>query len=263
MKNNSPQNFICEFAAETVDFIYGEMNDARKHSFQAHLKNCSECADEVRDFSDVIFSIRDWKASAFDSLETPPIQIPYTEKQISVATAENKRSWLDSLGNYFRFSPILSGAAAVAILVFLAVLVFVTVKNDDAQMVAETNTMPINTPAPVNDKQKSSANKNQETAKVAESEKNKAKEKPVTNESGDAKNEIKKSVSAKANEKVLSEPKPQTIRSTEKKSSVTQNSNVQKNVQTKSKPRLNDLPEEDEDDGLRLTDMFAELDTRE
>ena len=35
-----------------------------------------------------------------------------------------------------------------------------------------------------------------------------------------------------------------------------------KSSNTKKKPRLNELPEEKEDDSLRLADLFAELDTK-
>ncbi len=77
MKNDSPKNFNCEFAAETLDFLYGEMNGERKNAFQTHLHNCSDCADEIEDFSGIRFSIQDWKAAEFDNLATPKILIPY------------------------------------------------------------------------------------------------------------------------------------------------------------------------------------------
>ena len=79
MKNDSPQNFNCEFAPEIVDFVYGEMNAERKNVFDVHLNKCSNCADEIAEFSGIRFSIQDWKAAEFDNLATPEIKIPYRD----------------------------------------------------------------------------------------------------------------------------------------------------------------------------------------
>jgi hypothetical protein len=89
MKNDSPKNFNCEFAPEIIDFLYGELNGESKNAFQTHLRNCSECAGEIEDFSDIRFSIRDWKAAEFDNLATPKIEIPY--EIAAVKTVENEK----------------------------------------------------------------------------------------------------------------------------------------------------------------------------
>lgn len=253
MRNNSPRNFICEFAEETIDFIYGEMNGERKNAFQIHLNNCDDCATEIRDFSDIKFSIQDWKASEFDRLQIPKIEIPF-RKTNEVLITNEKTSLIDSVKNYFRFSPVLSWAAAFGVLVFVFAAMFFVLRNDESHLIAGTNTKANLSPTPKIITQNSpesekAENSNSQNLPVEIDDKDSEKQKTV-----------------KANNKPSSEQKIQNVKTVEKKLPVVENINNTKNqkaVQTKKKPRLNDLPEEVEDNSLRLADLFAELDTRE
>lgn len=256
MRNDSPQNFNCEFSPETIDFIYGEMNDSRKNAFQIHLNKCAECADEIRDFSEIKFSIQDWKASEFDRMATPKIEIPY-RKTNEVIIANEKVSLMDSFKSYFRFSPAISWTAGFAVLVFVFAATFFVLKDDEHQMIAENNTKANLSPTP-----KVITQSSPDVVSNPTPEKTENSNPPV--DVDDKESEKQKIV--RANTKPSSEQKTTSIKTIEKKSPVVENINNtkdQKAVQTKKKPRLNDLPEEDEDDGLRLADMFAELDTRE
>ena len=113
MKNDSPQNFNCEFAPEIVDLVYGEMGNERKNVFDRHLNDCSNCADELKDFSGIRFSIRDWKTSEFDKLSTPEIKIPYQTTPVNIVENEKPASWFDAVRSYLTLSPLMSGAMAV------------------------------------------------------------------------------------------------------------------------------------------------------
>lgn len=263
MKNNSPQNFNCEFAPESIDFIYGEMSDDRKNAFQIHLNKCEDCAGEIRDFSDIKFSIQDWKMSEFDKIPTPKFEIPY-QKVSEVVISNEKISFFDSVKNYFRFSPVLTGAAAFTVLAFLVgSAVFLIENNRGGQDVAEktptTNLSP--TPKVINSSVNSDGEK--QTTKTAEQNKTENENPSPVLADGKDKN-VEKSVPLKASNKTVNEEKPQAVKTIEKKSAPNGNINNkdQKAVQTTKKPRLNDLPEDEEDNSLRLSDMFADLDTK-
>jgi len=260
MRNNSPQNFNCEFALETIDYIYGEMNVGRKNAFQVHLNKCSDCAAEVHEFSDIKFSIQDWKTSEFDKIVTPKFEIP-NQKINHVVIANEKISFLDTIKSYFRFAPIVSGAAAIAVLAFLIGSGIFLLRNDDNQMVAEKTPAADLSPTP--NIVRGSVNSDTKKPKIAETNKpSNENPSPVLADGKDK--TIEKSVPVKASNKVITDEKNQTVKTIEKKSAPIGNINNknQKAVRTDKKSRLNDLPDEEEDNSLRLSDMFADLDTK-
>lgn len=262
MKNNSPQNFNCEFAFETIDFIYGEMSIERKKAFQSHLKKCLDCAAEVSEFSDIKFSIQDWKTSEFDRIATPKFEIPY-QKINEVVIATEKISFFDSVKNYFRLSPVLTGAAAFAVLAFLVGSAVFLLQNDrGGQTLAEKT--PANDLSPTPKVIHSSVNSGNETAKTVEPNKT-TNENPLPVPIDNKDKNVEKPVPLKANNKTVNEEKNQTVKAIDKKSAPIgniNNSKDQKAVQINKNPRLNELPDDEEDNSLRLSDMFAELDTR-
>lgn len=255
MKNDSPKNFNCEFAAETLDFLYGEMSVERKNAFQTHLRNCSDCAVEMEDFSDIRFSIQDWKASEFDNLATPKIRIPF--ETVKTVETEKSVSWFDSIRNYLTFSPVLSGAMAVLIFAVLVGFgIFVLNKNADKDLVAESNQKPnLNVKPSV--KPQPSVEKKPEVAEIPD--------KVIDGKIIDEKQKNDESVPAQVNTKPASKQKNQPVKTVEKKTSKSDSVNDPKNAKTvtNKKPRLNELPEEDEDNSLRLADLFAELETKD
>ena len=262
MKNNSPQNFNCAFAAETIDFIYGEMSIERKNVFQMHLKKCEGCAAEVSEFSGIKFSIQNWKTTEFDRIATPKFEIPY-QKASEVVISNEGISFFDSVRNYFRLSPVLSGAAAFAVLAFLVGSAVFLLQNDqDDRLVAEKTTTNLSpTPKVINSSVNSESEK-QTTKPAGQNKIENGNPPPVLADNKDK--NVEKSVPSKASNKTFNEEKTQAVKTVEKKSAANGNINNkdQKAVQTTKKPRLNDLPEDEEDNSLRLSDMLADLDTK-
>jgi hypothetical protein len=260
MKNDSPKNFNCEFAPEIIDFLYGELSGERKNAFNLHLRNCADCADEIEDFSDVRFSIQDWKAAEFDGLATPKIHIPYE----TVKTVETQKvSWFDSLRNYLTFSPVLSGAMAVLIFaVLVAAGIFFLNKNTGEDLVAGSNQKPNAAPSvkpqsSVKDKTET----DEKTPEIAD-----IPEQAIDDKILDEKQRNVESVPARVKNNSNAKQKTSPVKTVEKKSSSADLKNDTKNAKTvpnRNRPRLNELPEEDEDNSLRLADLFAELETKE
>ncbi|MEO6590118.1 MAG: hypothetical protein ABIP06_12520 [Pyrinomonadaceae bacterium] len=240
------------------------MSNERKNLFNYHLNRCSNCAVEIEDISDVRFSIHDWKSSKFDNLLTPKIHIPYETAPIKIIETMRAESWFDLVKNYLTQSPVVSGAMAALILaLLLSVGVFIFSIND-GQMIALSNTNPNVIVKPSVTIQNSAELKNVKVAENQEiSDKNNQSDKNI-NQTED--NIIDNNISAKVLEKTTnSKQKTQILKTIERKQNLPDTLNVGKNTKVApktKKPRLNELPEEDEDNTLRLADLFAELDTK-
>jgi hypothetical protein len=118
MFDTNKENSTCAFAEQLVSFLYAETEEGRgRDAFQAHLKTCPACADELSAFGSVRASIFDWRASEFSALPTPKIEFPrFFDEQVknkSVKFAHSSgqtKSWLDRLRAPFAFSPALTAA---------------------------------------------------------------------------------------------------------------------------------------------------------
>ncbi len=264
MKNDSPKNLNCEFAAETLDFLYGELNDAAEKSFHLHLNECSECADEIREFSGLRFSIREWKAAEFDKLSTPEISIPYQTAATKTVETVNSVSLFETIRRYFTFSPVLSGAAAVLIIALMFGLGIFVLNNNEKDSLADSNVPPISN----NESAESPQNIVEPDKEIIAKENNESeRENPAADSAFQKERKIdKKSEPVRIYSKSNTKRKSQPVKTFEKKSSsidVINNGQVAENLNNKNRLRLYELPEESEDNSLRLTDLFAELESKD
>jgi hypothetical protein len=252
MLNNNHKNSNCGFSAQIVSYLYDEAEASEKVKFEAHQENCSVCAEEIAAFSAVRFSISDW-TEEFSSLETPMVIIPYEKARGSMEKVEASgvtSSWLTALRNLFSLSPAWTAAttfAAVAICLGLALVAL----NNGTGDIAGTNT-PKKPTSNVDTLTRIGASTNQPTPT------------PSKKEIGTPPKNNKKDVTT-----ISSNPSP-----APKPEKAVQNSNnsapnrkdikndVKKTLQNRDEPKLSPYDDE-EDDTLRLADLFDEIDTKE
>lgn len=121
MLNNG--NKGCEFNDEIVSYIYDEMDPAGRSRFESHLASCTACTDEFAGISNARFSVFEWHKEEFAPLATPEIVIPYAPKA-SANKAEATSGFFAGLQELLAFarSPLAIGGAFAAVLVigFLA-----------------------------------------------------------------------------------------------------------------------------------------------
>jgi len=113
-EKNSP---ICERASDLIAFLYNETNESETRDFQLHLKQCSNCREEVSSFGMVRESITAWRDEALLGFVLSPLP--------------GKKSALGALRQFFNLSPLWLKAAtafAVMALCVLAALAIVRVK---------------------------------------------------------------------------------------------------------------------------------------
>lgn len=262
MKTNNNQNHhTCEFGLESIEYLYDQLGEAQKSKFEAHLHNCLSCSAEFSAFAEVRSSISDWKNLEFSNLTAPVISIPYKEAEKTNINVKVGSSWLDNLRVLFAFSPVWKTAAASALIIVFAGVVYLVFNSSTQNELAGMDNKPIvNTEASpaieknleTNDLSSKSSEPSQISQDFSQSEKEtsgKVKNVPVKILTDSAKKDsspVKKVKSLQASE-------------TPKKNAV----NVKpKSSEMQNLPRLNALPEDDEDDSLRLADLFAEIETK-
>lgn len=264
MMNNNHKNSDCGFSEELVSYLYGETDAAENTEFEAHLKSCSVCADELEAFSGVHFSINDWKLKEFANLETPVIEIPYekTEKapdkqEVSTVTG----SWVSGLRNLISLSPAWSlGAASFAVLaivVGVALLALNSPKVKDNEVAARNKPVkPTATPSVEKTSEQTNTNNNKTNSpdkdvKPINEPKRPQPEVADTTGTNPKSNQTVKVVNTQRQVQKVDNPNtPKTA-----------DANRKKNNDPKLGPKV--APEdEDEDKSLRLAEIFDEIETK-
>lgn len=152
MLNNG--NKTCEFKDEIVSYIYDEVNAGGRQKFEAHLTVCTYCTDEFAAISDARFSVFEWHKEEFAPLSTPEIVIPYAVKPVEIETV-GATGFFAGLARVLSIakSP-LAIAGALAILLGSGFVAFNFLGGGESQLVASNAKVPpvaVTTEVPVSD----------------------------------------------------------------------------------------------------------------
>lgn len=262
MMNNNHKNSGCGYAEQMVSYLYGETGAAETRDFETHLGSCSICADELEAFSVVQFSINDWKLQEFADLKTPLIEIPYekagneaNQREVSGVTA----SWLSGLRNLFSLSPAWSLAtASFAVLAVFGFFALIVLNPDKSNDVAGTNknTKPVTVPTVEKTTVPETANTNQ----------NRSPERDIKplNEQKTPPPEIAVAPDTKNTRVIKTTNKNQRQTQRIESTNLPKNNNMVKRDnknKTEIPPKM--IEDDEEDDTLRLAELFEEIDTVE
>lgn len=262
--NNNHNHQACEFAIDSIEYLYGEIGETRKTEFETHLNNCLACSAELGSFVEVRSAISDWKTYEFSNLKTPVISIPYETATIVNSKLEETNTWLDNLRGLFNLSPVWSAGAACVLFVIFGGLVLFAFNSFSENEVADAGTnkqvkAEVSPSVEREIKQEISPSKSDKSLEQAKTTQNDSDEKV------DIKSEVKKDLTVKPattiaekRRRVPPKVKNSPILDSQQQTAVKV---MPKASETQKPPRLNNLPEEEEDDSLRLTDLFAELET--
>jgi hypothetical protein len=246
---NSP----CNFAEQTVEYIYDEMNGETKAKFETHLGNCNSCADELAGFGIVRSQVADWKLKEFSPMTTPIVQLPVVQ---TIENTQEKRRWFESLRNLAILSPAwMTQTAAFATLAICFGLAFYAINYQKPISVVEVDVMP------VGDIAKATPNAlPTPPVKVSPTPKDETVEstsKNATNQPTKPTVAVVKTMSPTTAKKVVAqtvqnEPKPIVTKNKPNRPAKINNQTKQIDVNLLSN-------EEDEDESLRLSDLFDEI----
>lgn len=257
MMNNNHKSSGCGFAEELVSYLYSETGGTANTEFEKHLETCSICADEVAAFSGVHFSISEWKSKEFVHLQTPVIEIPYSFTAKMREDSSVELPWLTGLRNFFSFSTSWSLAtAAMAVLIISLGIILLASNSRNSKEFAETNKNSRMQVSPTVEKsmEQSNANSSQNILPDMESI-------PLNNPQT-PQPELTVQPDTRNNRPVRTANKQRRTPKTEKV-------NLPKNQDVKlDNKKKNDIPpkifdDEEEDETLRLAEIFEEIDTVE
>jgi len=137
MKSEASENLVCEFGEAIVPYLYGESSDIERDRFDAHVAECTPCADEFAELSFSRYSVFEWQKEEFAPMPTPRIVIPY---EVSDAV---KAGFFDQLRGLiaFNWAGAVGAAAIVAVIAGLGFVAINYFGKSDQQIasVDETN----------------------------------------------------------------------------------------------------------------------------
>jgi len=240
------------FAEEIVSYLYDEATAKEKFEFEAHLKNCLMCMDELAAFGFVRTSLTEWRNDEVFALEMPRLENPATKISVPVISTTSG-SWLDNLRELFAWFPAWKTASvAFGVLIFAAAAMFFINSSNNNEIASNTKQDPA--------KESSNTVQDNPSSEIKTPPGNPENGSPFKNKSQLAGTVNSKDSATKSNgsrkQKANTPKMLETVAGNTKNREEKKSNNVQKN----DVPRLTNYGEE-EDKSLRLADLFAEIDT--
>jgi hypothetical protein len=128
----------CGREDDLVAFLYGELSDLEKESFNSHVHACHSCQVQIRELGSIRESVKAWRN---ESLGRVSVTVPETSNLIN----QSRGPALAALRAFFDLSPLwMKGALGFTAILFCALTVLtvaqlrntpapVTVKNTTSQ----------------------------------------------------------------------------------------------------------------------------------
>lgn len=269
MNENNHQNSSCSFAAEIVSYIYDEIGEREKSVFEAHLANCATCPEELADFMEIRFSVADWRETEFAPLSTPVTEIPFEHEQVRNISAVSG-SWWSNLSQLFSLSPAwMTATTAMAALVICFGVFYAVFKYSGTVELAGIDNRAQKKPT-VSPTSEISSNKNSEIVAVRDDNSNSSDKAPEPSKISEQPPKISNGNNSAATVIKVSQKKPKSVvQDAAGKPLNMSGKNSNKPTAGKNLPADNgQLPkldnfDEDEDDSLRLAELFEDIDTLE
>ncbi len=109
----------CLFSEQVISYLYEEIGAQETNDFEAHLKSCTICLEELSGFGAVRSSIGEWRKEEFSVLETPAFNfLPAQTEKIRFAPVSTEKNWWLALKERFSTpSPVWAASAFTALVV--------------------------------------------------------------------------------------------------------------------------------------------------
>jgi hypothetical protein len=110
----------CGRGNDLVAFLYGELSDSEKRSFESHMHECSLCQVQTGEFRSIRESVASWRD---ESLGCATISVPETSRPIN----QPKHSALAALRAFFDLSPLWMKGAVGLVAIWFCIFTVLTV----------------------------------------------------------------------------------------------------------------------------------------
>ncbi len=258
MLNDNHKNSNCADNEPLISYLYNEIGAAGKVEFEAHLETCADCRSDLTEFGSARTAVREWRGAEFDKLATPIFEIPTKVVQTSTLSAKVSRSRLADWRQIFAFKPALAMSVCALLIGLFGAAMFIfnlgrtgeIVKNTGNQNSANTIVSPTVENIAEQTKPPAIENPDKPAAPVADLP-SKAIDKKFAAPKTSA-------VKAAANASKNNLPEEIPVKLVQNTNKINQKSAV---AQKAKAPRLTET-EDEEDDSVRLADLFDEIGTR-
>lgn len=116
----------CLFSEQVISYLYKEIGAQETNDFEAHLKSCPICSEELSGFGAVRSSIGEWRRKEFSVLETPAFNfLPDHTEKVHIAPVSTEKNWWLALKESLSTPSPVWAASAFAALVVCVGLAFV------------------------------------------------------------------------------------------------------------------------------------------
>ena len=250
----------CNFGADAAAFIYNELKSADREKFESHLSRCENCAAEIADFNFLRDSIQQWKTSEFDILPMPVFTVPLKSE-----ITEAKPTLFDKIRAFINFAPAVSAGLAVVLVAIIGFGWFILHNNSAIETASSVARQP--EIAPENLTAETVKTTIDSTDSTSAAQANSAADENLIADENNSANKTAPKIIKSSVSKIESE-KPRKTDSNKSKAVVKAQLSNKKSfddnqtLQARKLPRLNNLPDEEEADDLRLADLFTESDSK-
>lgn len=220
----SEANILCSHGGDMLAYLYNEMEGADRNTFEVHLSACGICIDDFAELSQSRFPVFEWKRIEFDPLPTPRVVVP------SEATAV---SWVDQIRTAISFRPTFAFGGIGAVMIIAVVTGYLILAGTSGKTEVALEMAPSSSPA---------------RSAVVVPPASAADTNTQASDGSEVREKTPKVVKA-------STPAKPTVRSQRPKP-------AQQPKRNHQIPVMSSI-EDDEDDSLRLADIFEEIGTSE
>ncbi len=251
MSNNNHNHIGCGDEELFVSYLYDEIDAAGRSRFENHLRACASCAEELAALRDVQFSVADWKRTEFSDLSAPFVELPVEARKPvegrEVAVA--RPAFGERLRALFAFRPSILAAGTAFVLLFFAATVFLVLSGaGNETQIAGGSDRPDATP----------------TASATRPAIAKEASPPAASPARPSADDSAPKVEASAARKAIGDAQDKKALQPEKvKASPPRKKPSASDKKKEARPPALSPFDDEEDESLRLADLFAEIDTDE
>lgn len=129
----------CDRIAEIVPYIYGESSPAERYDFEAHLPECVPCTDELAAIAEARFAVYEWNREEFSSIPTPAFVIPYENTPLIGESFAIKLTKIFGLPRFPAWGSAAAAFGALVLFIGIGTIVFYGSRSGNNEIAANNN----------------------------------------------------------------------------------------------------------------------------
>ena len=139
MVSDNMQIEKCDRIAEIVPYIYGEATAAERLDFETHLPECEPCTDEFAAIAEARFAVYEWNREEFASIPTPPFTIPYEKQPVIAESFASKLSKIFGLPQFPAWGSAAAAFGALVLFIGIGAIIFYGSRSGNNEIAANSS----------------------------------------------------------------------------------------------------------------------------